>query len=213
MRKMKRFFRGTLVLCLALSCSDESGTIDTPSDSDRNFTVFTEIFQEFLESQPAHNFIGETSGLTFTGESPCGFAQPSLYFNSEYYSLTATTCSYFFEPGPEGQESFSIVNSALGANGLTLYAVITFLNQGIPETGTYPIEYICDFYCYTTISVRIYFVDQQDDLVSYYVGYPTSINVVNNHGEVTASFDTEFSSAYYPYWENAYGSGNIGCCN
>jgi hypothetical protein len=214
MKNIKRFFWGIIFLCPTLSCSDEGGTIENQHITDTNFTVFTEIFQEFLDARAANTFIDGNSGLTFTGEQPCGFVnQPSMHFDNQYYTLTATTCNYFLDPGPDGEESFSIINSALVPSGLTIYAVITFLNQGIPETGTYPIEYICDFYCLTTISVRIYFVDQQNNLVSYYVGYPTSIDVVNNNGKITASFDTDFYSYFYPFTDNVYGSGSISCCN
>lgn len=210
---MKHFFWGIIFLCFALSCSDESGTLGNPNDDDRNFTVYTEIFQKYLETQASSTFTGQTSGLTFTGEQTCGSGpEPSLYFDNRYYRLNATTCYYYFEP-EWSYESFSIINSSLLSNGLSVYAVVTFLNQGIPETGTYPIEYFCDFFCYSTTSVRVYFIDRGGVTVGYYISYPTIIDVVNTNGVVTVGFDSDFYSGMYPYDDYAHGSANLRCCN
>lgn len=212
MKKTSQFFWGIILLCLAFSCSDDSGTLIAPSETDQNFTVFTEIFEKFLESHPANPFTDGTSGLTFTGEEACSFAQqPSLYLNGQYYDLNTTTCYYSNDP-EEGLEAFSIVNLKQQATGITVYAIATFLNMGIPQTGTYNIEYICNDYCYTTVSIRVYFVDQQGRTIQYYFGYPASIHVVNNNGKVTASFDGDFYPAFYPYAE-VRGSGNVSCCD
>ena len=216
MKTLKRFFWGILFLCLALSCSDEGGTIDNSSGSntDQNFAVFSEIFQNFLDGQAANTFVDETTGLTFINEQPCGITpQPGLHFNDQYYNLNATTCFYYFEPGPESYEAFSVVNSSLLANGLTVYAVASFINQGIPETGAYEIEFFCEFFCYSTVSIRVYFLGQQNETVAYYVSDPTTLDVVNKNGKVTVNFDSDFYSVLYPYADYAHISGSLSCCN
>lgn len=214
MRTLKIFCWGILFLCLALSCSDEGGTIDSSHDptEDKNFAVFTEIFQNFLDAQATSNtFVDGTSGLTFVDGLPNGDTPlSSLYFNNEHYTFDATDCYYYFEPGPESYEAFSVTNASFLSNGLTLYAVASFINQGIPKTGTYEIEYFCDFFCYSTISVRVYYV-YDDEILSYYISYPTTLNVVNNNGKVSVSFDSDFYSGYYPYDVYAHGSGTLSC--
>lgn len=213
---MKYFLSACFSLVFLFSCDEDGRELPSPSQKSSTFLQFNESFKEFLAAESAKKFSNINSGLNFGGsEQGCGMAS-SITIDNSPQTLSSNDCYYYMNE-EDNFEGFSIGASTIINQNLRLYIYVHFANMGIPQTGAYNGNLICqdDYdYCYYSVFLGAYFVDLQNEIDQYYYTDEAVIDVVNRNSVVTASFEEIFY--YYDGNEltpafNA--SGILSCCN
>lgn len=207
MKILKRILWSFAFLAL-LACSSDGGDVPTISTSDKNFEVFSELFQNFVE-QRSTQFSQPSQGLTFTSpEVPCS-ANPSLKIENQIYSLGLGLCEFAEDVFLE-DDIFSISHQASLPNGFRIIVILAFFDMGIPQTGVYRSNPQCIEFCEFNILSVIYVVNEMNEILDFYNTVPGIVEVINNGGVVSASFNAYYFSSD---WGGFPASVTVGCCD
>lgn len=213
MKTFKKLFWSIVFSGIALSCSDDAKESRTSLDQDESSKVSLAAFTAFVENRyEANAFVNGSAGLTFVENDPCSAVSEAV-INGEYVNLLTTSC-YVQEDLEFPREYFFIANPVELPTGRPMFISALFTFSDNPQTGTYPVTFECDFYCYYNIVVEAYTLNDFGDVSSRYTGLLQEVQVVNEGNTFSVSFEGNF----YSWWwgdqiEPLTISATLSCCD
>ena len=191
---MKKFLTATafFTLLILFSCDDDEGTLPDTSQRNIKFAKTEKAFKRFLEILSSRNFSHNGSSYFAQNDQSCG--ETVVEINYTPYSFTSNPCYY-----DDNYQTFGLFGSTQVSQKLELFLEVYINSVGIPPTGTY----------YQNSFMLAALVENGSDLVHFYISEYPVIHVVNNGGNVTASFDEVL---FYSN-ESFFVKGGLTCCN
>jgi hypothetical protein len=199
------------------SCDDDGGTISQNSPTVKSFSKITDGVREFIKQNPPREF-ATNDGINFgDGQGECSERSQAI-IDDVPLTLQSFPCQYYFNI-EDDFEWFRLVGSAQWTENVSIYFFSSFINTGVPETGTYYSEQYCEdeySYCYSTVYIYAYLVDNSGEVVEELYTDSPSVQVINKGGRVTAIFDEVFYVFNFNTYEDVpvfNASGRLVCCD
>lgn len=211
--KRKKLFFGVLTLFIAFSCTDEGRFI--ASYEPIPFKASIDAANEFLEINSL-SFTQTSGGLNFLDNSLCP-SRNVLIINSELLNLRTTGC---YSPSDYiNSSSFFVLNSIDGFGGEKFGFISVLIsnfsnrpNSSSPPSGSYYLKIDCQTsICYPSLQVSIFTVDRKGNLFFEFFGVPDKVNLINEGGKISISFDETIFSSWGPS-DGITATGTVSCC-